>query len=534
MLRWVAPAVVSTLAAGGCSPSQTPGETCNARVQARLAEPNPLESANLLHVTVERNGQTVVSQEIDLFGEQRPGDEIVLLDPAADPPIAPSETFSVSFFGFPAFGPKEIVAIGRTPVFSCADGEDPEPPLYVGPGNGFADVGGMQVPRIRSTASPLGRGRVLIVAGQQVDGGPASPTVALYDHRAGQFAVVDPACTMSDIPARIHHSATVLADGSVFIFGGQTPEAGIAQLDQTVLADSYVYDPATGCLSDSGVTLAPRTQHSAVLLPSGEVFIVGGRDTGGAMASTVRVDVQGSAVSADALNAARYAATATLLVSGRVLVVGGKASDGSLLDSWERFDDRGLRVDMSDATPCPSPGGGAALLCAKRAGHTATALADDSVLLWGGEVAPATGRTDPPPHAEVWLLSGERSIPLTQAADTLARSGHAAVRLSCRTYPCPVLITGGESALGVTAPSVLFTPPSPSPPADALVYAEEAAVQTFSDVFAGDARTGHTASLLEDWTVLLTGGRRGTLVQSASVFSFCEAPEGTTLLCPAL
>ncbi|HEX8696645.1 MAG TPA: kelch repeat-containing protein [Longimicrobium sp.] len=183
------------------------------------------------------------------------------------------------------------------------------------------------------------------------------------------------------------------------------------------------------------------------------------------------------------MGAARAAHTATLLGDGRVLVAGGCTVDGCEMAAAgataELYDPRARRF-----TP-------AGRMSARRGGHTATRLADGTVLLAGGWDG---GRQ---------LATAELYDPRTgrfTATGSLARArgGHTATLLPDGR----VLIAGGDGGVR-----------------EVEVY--DPRTRSFRTVGSlREPRSAHAASLLANGRVLLTGGsvRRGTVVSSAEVF----------------
>ena len=93
----------------------------------------------------------------------------------------------------------------------------------------------------------------------------------------------------------------------------------------------------TDTWSAAGSFVTARSGHTATLLPSNQVLVVGGIN-GGYFASTQLYDPASNAWSAAAsLAAARGSHIATLLPSGKVLVVGGSGNSG-FLASAELYD----------------------------------------------------------------------------------------------------------------------------------------------------------------------------------------------------
>jgi hypothetical protein len=125
--------------------------------------------------------------------------------------------------------------------------------------------------------------------------------------------------------ARWSHTATLLPSGKVLVVGGLDDSGG-------PLASVELYDPATKSFSTLGPLPEGRAQHTATLLPTGEVLIVGGGTVDAVGVpdglapkkdSLVYDPTSGNVVRTASLGVARQAHTATLLASGKVLVAGG-------------------------------------------------------------------------------------------------------------------------------------------------------------------------------------------------------------------
>ena len=115
--------------------------------------------------------------------------------------------------------------------------------------------------------------------------------------------------------ARVNHTATLLPSGQVLVAGGFN-EGG-------VLASAVLYDPATGTFSATGSMNSARSGHTASLLPSGQVLVAAGS---GMEVSAELYDPASRRWSrTGSLMTARGGLhTATLLSSGKVLVAGGQ------------------------------------------------------------------------------------------------------------------------------------------------------------------------------------------------------------------
>lgn len=261
----------------------------------------------------------------------------------------------------------------------------PSAELYDATTNSWRALAPAASSRSGHTASLLPDGRVLIVGGFSVaaDGAPAQAvaTTEIYDPATNSWS-----STGSLTLARSGHTATVLPDGRVLVVGGESRNAAGAT---DLTASSEIYDPATGTWSATGPLTTGRQGHTATLLANGQVLIAGGQTSltrGGNVtfvsaglaaapsASAERFDpARNSWQPIASLSSERVEHTATLLPNGQVLVVGGvgKAGDAPLA-SAERYDPA---ADRWIAVAAPTA----------RAGHTATLLPDGSILVVGGK-----------------------------------------------------------------------------------------------------------------------------------------------------
>jgi hypothetical protein len=234
---------------------------------------------------------------------------------------------------------------------------------------------------------------------------------------------------------------------------------------------------------------AARTSATATLLNSGKVLVAGGTDASGNSLATAELydPATGNFSSTGSMGTGRAHFAATLLNTGKVLVTGGLDSAGNPLATAELY-------DPTTGTFSPTSGG----MTTVRASHTATLLNTgqntDKVLVagWGNATAelfdPVTG-----------TFAGTGSM-------VTARVSHTATLLSGGK----VLLTGGVQGTGATL-KVL---------AEAELY--DPVTGRFSQT-AGSlatAREWHTATLLTDGKVLVTGGLDSTGIAIASAELF--------------
>jgi len=236
--------------------------------------------------------------------------------------------------------------------------------------------------RVRSgdvTATLLADGRVLVTGG----GIPAVPFSEIYDAATDQWAIVEDL-----LVARRGHTATLLADGRVLVAGGVVCCTGNRE---TFTAVAEIYDPTTGRFQLAGPLGQGRGFHRATRLTDGRVLLTGGfgasvaADFEALAASEIFDPATEKVSSVGALHVARTGHSALLLPDGQVLVVGGMrvgASAGSGVSETELF-------DAATGTWTAGP-----LLDPAWVGVTATLLGNGKVLLFGGEDAQGFPRPD--------------------------------------------------------------------------------------------------------------------------------------------
>jgi hypothetical protein len=221
----------------------------------------------------------------------------------------------------------------------------------------------MLLERDGHTATLLATGMVLVVGGYGDVGpaGPVSPSASaeLYDPATGEWQPTGALSTK-----RVSHTATLLASGQVLVLGG---------LDDEPSASAELYDPATGTWTPAAPMLVARLGHTATLLPSEAVLVAGGagRSSSIAMEGEVYDPAARTWRRTGSLFAPHTHHTATQLPSGKVLVVGGFGAN-AILANTELFDP--VSETWSDAGCTVQP----------RIGHTATLLRSGAVLVAGG------------------------------------------------------------------------------------------------------------------------------------------------------
>jgi len=299
---------------------------------------------------------------------------------------------------------------------------------------GFTSAGEMTEPRDGHTATLLADGRVLVAGGELSDA-----SAEIFDPETGKFSA-----TGSFGSERAFSTATLLLDGRVLFAGGLSPETDLTG-HLTILNTTEIFDPATGLFSSSAKMQSPRESHTAARLLDGRVLITGGIDSpggGGAAVSAAEIfdPVTGTFAQTGGMHTERADHTATLLPNGDVLVAGG----------WN-----GHRVDASDDPPWDplftelySPDGHVfntgADMSTTRIHHLAVDLGNSGVLMLGGIPSLQNIHAQPPhpQYAELYVLNSKSFLGFHELR--LARQSYTATLLP----DGKVLLVGGSDEAG--------------------------------------------------------------------------------------
>jgi hypothetical protein len=228
--------------------------------------------------------------------------------------------------------------------------------------------------------------------------------------------------------------SVTLADGRVLVVGGTTGTGS-----STASNGTFLYDPRTATWSVGTPMLAPRAYPIVALLADGSVLVAGGSRNAKPLDTAERyLPDSGAWVTAGRMNVPRTHGTATLLTDGRVLLAGGGDTGAP-----------GYKATASAEIYDPVAGTWTVTgsLAVARALHTASRLADGTVLVAGGAaswystsgaVAWTTEIYDP--RTGTWRKTGKMASP---------RYAHAAVVLPDGR----VLVAGGWARTANDEPS---------------------------------------------------------------------------------
>ncbi len=301
-------------------------------------------------------------------------------------------------------------------------------------------------------------------------------------------------------PAAAHNlKAAVPAAGDVLIAGG-------ADASNRSLASAEFFDPSSGQFFLTGSALSSRADAAATALSATQVLVDGGF-SGRAAIKNFSLVLEGSALNnaeifdettgafslAGKMATPRIGFTATALNNSKILLVGGLDSQNNVLDTAELYDPAARKFiavanTMSD----------------RRTFHTATLLLTGKVLVAGGATNLSGDTTS---SADIYDPATNSFTPATFPMDH-QRAAHTATLFPSGPLAGKVLITGG-----IGGSSFFFKDSS------AELYDPASQEFTLLSSFMNEPRSLHTATLLDDGTLLLAGGFSGSVAVSSGVLS---------------
>jgi N-acetylneuraminic acid mutarotase len=248
--------------------------------------------------------------------------------------------------------------------------------------------------------------------------------------------------------ARYDPGVAVLADGRVLVAGGSYIDR---RQRPSVLDSSELWDPATGKWSRTGKLLRPRTGGQAVTLADGRVLLVGGvgdRD-GEIRRATAEIydPATGEWQGAGRIDTYRTGFSLVALPDGGALLAGGS----EYTDNPDSFPSVGPTSTAERFDPRTGRWSDTGLMKVAAAGRAGVGLADGRVLVAGGDrtevvvdVVPPEGEPPPTLTAEAEIYdpatgSWQSTVPLPRP-----RAGASAILLADDS----VVLVGGDRRPG--------------------------------------------------------------------------------------
>lgn len=335
-------------------------------------------------------------------------------------------------------------------------------------------AGSISVGRTQLGVARLSDGAVLLAGGRSATG--IDGTVERWAISRDEVTSTNLLGTLA-VP-RARPLVAPLKDGRALILGGEVSGGGTT--DSVVLAT-----PGTGLSAAYSSPLAARAGASATRLGDGRVLLAGGVGPGGLHTSVAFVSgpTVAEITTGAAVGAPRVEHAALLLPDGRVALVGGSLAlgdDAQALSSVEIFD--------------PTNGSASFLPPMSRNRRLpAAAYVDGAILVVGG-----TGAADAATTIERFEFSTMTWHSLAVSSGS-SRVGAVAATVGAAN----VLVLGGDAA-------------------PELYYADADLVVGTFDVVRDlpQPRADHTATLLNDQSVLLVGGTTGIRLAQSSVEAF--------------
>ena len=367
--------------------------------------------------------------------------------------------------------------------------------VIVTPGTFASTTGAPAEKRVGAVTVLLPNGKVLVAGGKNGNtAGSTTLTAEIFDPTTKQFTSVASLTQTGGSVAsmqveRYGAAAVLLRTGQVYIVGG-------VKANGSTTATADIYDVATNgfLASKPANSNAARSSATATLLDDGKVLVAGGLDGSGNRLTQAEIwDPASPGTAAVAitvpLGVARAQHTATLLPDGKVAFFGGVINTDSVAnqESVELFSENTGTLASSTFAKTAS------VLSSPRAAHTATVLSDGRLLLIGG-VSNSSYSTfgDLLTYNELTLgFNATVAISNDTTGSAAVRSSHTATLLSTGD----VLIAGGYDSSGTTR----------------LQTAELVSVSTGAPVLINtnnlqNARAEHGATFLFDGTTVLIGG----------------------------
>ena len=375
-------------------------------------------------------------------------------------------------------------------------------------------VTNMKNSRQRHVATVLLNGKLLVTGGTDEFG--TSPLAEIYDPLTNIWT---PLTAMRY--ARTLHSATLLPNGKVLVAGGEDSSGRMRRVE--------IFDPDTYSWETGPDLLTIRGGHTSTLLKDGNILLVGGIAANPTNSVELLDSTTGEWTTIDSMLQKRAFHTATLLNDNRVLVIGGALlNDASGINTAEIYN------------PVDNSWSSAGKMKIGRSFHTATLISDNRVLVVGGhknqkfaeiydpslnswttvgmmEIARRNHTANLMPNGDVLITGGSNSeeIPVKDAEIFEVESGifkpAGNMDLSRQNHTSTLLVNGKIIIVGGGGTDrVLNTTEFFDPELKRWLVDGSLGSWYFANNL-HQSRTNHTATLLPDGKILVTGGHTKNL-----------------------
>ena len=453
-------------------------------VRSPQADQDPLANARFVRISVEGpDGEVRVAPE--------QFDRSSLEGTISEVPVGNDQVVVVE--GLNTEG--DPISRGSTVPMSITDGMT-QIELYMGLIGrfSFAPVP-MMTGRAFHTATVVGQQPLILIGGTVTAWHPATtaetvvatPTLSIerLDPNAYRFAAVDCASGEGEClqAARLEHSATLLPSGNILVAGGTSEMSA----DGEPIASAEVFDTTANrfFLNPSEMLQARKAHRGAV--SGNDALHVGGKRGTSALQEVEAFQSDGQFTAAPSLRSERHSFTLTALADGSLVATGGIASLGNTLTTCELLPPNPTQwIELTSAT-----------MNTARAHHTATLLEDGSIILVGG--INDTASVQPAPVPTVERLHVDASSPGTSSIDRLPNLREARWSHSATLMPDGTLwVIGGFGTARADAP--LDTVEEISFTSSGGVNVRRLPIRL------NQPRAGHRASLLPSGVLIVSGG----------------------------
>jgi hypothetical protein len=388
------------------------------------------------------------------------------------------------------------VAYGRSCKIAVNASEAPSPHLFFSRSVKFADLDLPTPPEVRMDGHTITDvdGAGIVLGGADPSGVPI-PDVERFDPQTGALTTL---ASLSPRTGAVAASLGVGGDTRIALIGGtdSSTEEG-ANFVELIEPDA----PISRRVERIDDAQMARTNLTATALTDGRVIAIGGLDGMTPSAAVDEISIDSGTAAIRVLRALlvtpRHAHTATRLgddVGAAVLVAGGLDVSGAAVATAELF--KPLSELFSPTVYA---------MTTPRYDHQAVLMPDGSVLIIGGiKFDLVTGMPTPVDTLELFTLDAG-FVELQDANKVAIKLPTNAGLIDFAATPLPdgrVLLTGGRRTIG-------------GDPLDTAFIARLDPIDGSVDVVATDhmssPRAGHSATLLCDGTVLITGGTTDTV-----------------------